>query len=108
MKNYVINSIVLLAGLTIAVLFSSARNVTQQEPVVEQQQVQYTCPMHPEVISDEPGKCPICGMALVEATDSQTGTMMNMMGDSAGMMHDHMMGDSVMNVIKQFHNYVRF
>lgn len=25
----------------------------------------YTCPMHPEVISHEPGKCPKCGMALV-------------------------------------------
>ena len=25
---------------------------------------QYTCPMHPEVISDGPGDCPICGMAL--------------------------------------------
>ncbi|MGY5809605.1 heavy metal translocating P-type ATPase [Rhizobium sp. LEGMi198b] len=24
----------------------------------------YTCPMHPEVISDHPGDCPICGMAL--------------------------------------------
>ena len=26
----------------------------------------YTCPMHPEVMSDKPGKCPKCGMALVE------------------------------------------
>ncbi len=26
--------------------------------------VQYTCPMHPEIIRDEPGSCPICGMAL--------------------------------------------
>ena len=26
---------------------------------------QYTCPMHPEVIRDEPGACPICGMDLV-------------------------------------------
>ncbi|MDQ3072734.1 MAG: vitamin K epoxide reductase, partial [Bacteroidota bacterium] len=26
---------------------------------------QYTCPMHPEVISDKPGKCPKCGMDLV-------------------------------------------
>ena len=26
--------------------------------------VQYTCPMHPEIIRDEPGACPICGMAL--------------------------------------------
>jgi hypothetical protein len=26
----------------------------------------YTCPMHPEVVSDEPGTCPKCGMALVK------------------------------------------
>ena len=25
----------------------------------------YTCTMHPEVVSDAPGKCPKCGMALV-------------------------------------------
>ena len=24
----------------------------------------YTCPMHPEVLQDKPGNCPICGMAL--------------------------------------------
>ncbi len=24
----------------------------------------YTCPMHPEVLQDHPGECPICGMAL--------------------------------------------
>lgn len=27
--------------------------------------VEYTCTMHPEVISDKPGKCPKCGMDLV-------------------------------------------
>ena len=26
--------------------------------------VTYTCPMHPEVVSDKPGSCPKCGMAL--------------------------------------------
>ena len=26
--------------------------------------MQYTCPMHLEVIRDKPGSCPICGMAL--------------------------------------------
>lgn len=31
-----------------------------------QSQTTYTCPMHPEVISDKPGKCPKCGMELVE------------------------------------------
>ncbi|MEJ0011983.1 MAG: heavy metal translocating P-type ATPase [Bauldia sp.] len=24
----------------------------------------YTCPMHPEIVRDAPGNCPICGMAL--------------------------------------------
>ena len=28
--------------------------------------VQYTCAMHPDVVSDKPGKCPKCGMDLVE------------------------------------------
>ncbi len=27
---------------------------------------QYTCPMHPEVVRDQPGNCPICGMQLVK------------------------------------------
>lgn len=26
----------------------------------------YTCPMHPEVVQDAAGKCPKCGMKLVE------------------------------------------
>ncbi|OAN98728.1 copper-translocating P-type ATPase [Roseovarius indicus] len=28
------------------------------------QGTQWTCPMHPEIVRDEPGACPICGMAL--------------------------------------------
>lgn len=26
----------------------------------------YTCPMHPEIITDKPGSCPKCGMTLVK------------------------------------------
>jgi P-type Cu+ transporter len=26
--------------------------------------VEYTCPMHPQIVRDAPGPCPICGMAL--------------------------------------------
>src|SRR5665648_53476 len=29
-------------------------------------QADYTCPMHPDVHSDKPGKCPECGMDLVK------------------------------------------
>src|SRR5262249_44965409 len=29
---------------------------------------QWTCPMHPEVVRDRPGSCPICGMALEPVT----------------------------------------
>jgi Cu+-exporting ATPase len=30
----------------------------------------YTCPMHPEIVRDQPGSCPICGMALEPMTIS--------------------------------------
>jgi Cu+-exporting ATPase len=33
-------------------------------PKMASADVQYTCPMHPEIIRDAPGACPICGMAL--------------------------------------------
>lgn len=33
-------------------------------PVQEETKQLYSCGMHPEVISDEPGNCPICGMKL--------------------------------------------
>ena len=32
----------------------------------------YTCPMHPEVISETPGSCPICGMDLVPMEPSES------------------------------------
>ena len=30
----------------------------------------YTCPMHPEIVQDGPGSCPLCGMALESAMPS--------------------------------------
>ena len=30
--------------------------------------MQWTCPMHPEIVRDAPGSCPICGMALEPMT----------------------------------------
>jgi len=33
----------------------------------------YTCPMHPEILRDAPGSCPICGMALVPIAGTGAG-----------------------------------
>jgi len=32
----------------------------------------YQCPMHPSIVMDQPGKCPICGMDLVPMTPVST------------------------------------
>src|SRR5882724_4156388 len=32
----------------------------------------WTCSMHPEIIRDKPGNCPICGMELVKKVDEAT------------------------------------
>jgi Cu(I)/Ag(I) efflux system membrane fusion protein/cobalt-zinc-cadmium efflux system membrane fusion protein len=36
------------------------------------QGAKYTCGMHPFIISDKPGKCPICGMTLTKIGDPLT------------------------------------
>ena len=41
------------------------QRVEKPSPMAKEgERVEYTCPMHPEVIAYEPGSCPICGMAL--------------------------------------------
>jgi FtsP/CotA-like multicopper oxidase with cupredoxin domain len=34
---------------------------------VDQAATAWTCPMHPDIIGDQPGTCPICGMKLIPA-----------------------------------------
>lgn len=43
---------------------SSSTNSTIDSSAVKTSDTEYTCPMHPEVITKEPGKCPRCGMDL--------------------------------------------
>lgn len=41
-------------------------------PQVAISNTQFTCPMHPEIVSNEPGDCPICGMDLVPMKASES------------------------------------
>ena len=66
MKKSLIYSIILIGGLLLTAALTHAQEPETKEPVTEEQQVMYTCPMHPEVVQAEPGKCPKCGMELVE------------------------------------------
>lgn len=43
---------------------------TAHEPSEKRQNAKYICPMHPEIVKNEPGTCPICGMRLVPAAVS--------------------------------------
>ena len=52
------------------IVFTSCKN--KNEPVsssTEKKQL-WTCSMHPEIIRDHPGNCPICGMELVKKVDN--------------------------------------
>ncbi|MCH7763688.1 MAG: heavy metal translocating P-type ATPase [Candidatus Marinimicrobia bacterium] len=40
------------------------KTTVKEDMRLEDGKGQYTCPMHPEVIQDKMGDCPICGMAL--------------------------------------------
>ena len=60
----------LMASMAAAALGLAALGMTGcQKPATPDSSaraVQYTCPMHPEVVKDAPGNCPKCGMKLVE------------------------------------------
>ena len=60
MKRIIVVSLVALgiAGL----LLITAHSGTGSKPAAEKQL--YTCGMHPQIIQDHPGDCPICGMKL--------------------------------------------
>jgi len=62
----------ILLTLAAAFAFTAMPAIAQSGSEAKPAAAKYTCPMHPEVISDKQGKCPKCGMNLVLVKPSPT------------------------------------
>lgn len=67
MKNRIIASAAIILLFFAACGSSEKPNAAGADTsAVKMAGITYTCPMHPEIVSDMPGKCSICKMDLVE------------------------------------------
>ncbi|HTD41890.1 MAG TPA: HlyD family efflux transporter periplasmic adaptor subunit [Mucilaginibacter sp.] len=58
----------ILTCILLSMVLLTACSDKKKEPATVQAKsdVKYTCPMHPQILEDHPGSCPICGMTLVK------------------------------------------
>ena len=59
--KYVLLILALIVGFVGGIWIAGDTHIEQEQALKT-----YICPMHPTVVSDKPGACPICGMDLVE------------------------------------------
>lgn len=60
----------MMVGLTILSVSVFAQDTSMHKakaPIRKSEKVTYSCPMHPEVVRNKPGKCPKCGMNLTKS-----------------------------------------
>ena len=68
-----INLLLLIAFCLLPIIFFASCNNKKVLIVENTQKKQlWTCSMHPEIIRDKPGTCPICGMDLVKKIENST------------------------------------
>ncbi len=60
----------LAAGGLLAVVIGCAKS-SRPPAAADSSAVKYHCPMHPSIVSDKPGSCPICGMKLVPINNDE-------------------------------------
>src|SRR5690242_2907454 len=72
MKKYSMLLTVVLVPLFAVLLLQSCKEKKKMTATVTNKDVYYTCSMHPNVIEEHPGNCPICGMKLIAVPKSST------------------------------------
>ena len=96
MKSKFLFPAILIAGLLLLNLsVTSVYGQTTEKKTEAVKSVTYTCPMHPEVIKDKPGKCPKCGMKLVVKKVIPAGTMKSMPDSIMKHNKNKMMNDTI-------------
>ena len=68
-KNIVVLSIAVVSSV---ILFTGCKNIKVTAVEKAQKKELWTCSMHPEIIRDKPGTCPICGMDLIKKEENST------------------------------------
>lgn len=67
-------AVLMMGGASVQACPSEAGSIPVADKVPESQpatqKAAYSCPMHPEVTSDKPGKCSKCGMDLVKQAET--------------------------------------
>lgn len=79
MKNI---SLYILSALLIACTSEQKKSEASEHDHTQEAAAQYTCPMHPQVVQDTPGTCPMCGMDLVKVDKTQSTSGDLMLSDS--------------------------